>query len=247
MKVSIITVCKNASKTIVDTMASVLNQDYENIEHLIVDGNSTDNTEALVKSFRSPNIRFYSENDEGLYFAMNRGLNLCQGEIIGFLNADDVFYDEHCIKAIVNHFKTNNADIVYGNVVYTKQNDLNKVTREWVTKKFKKGSFLNGWHPAHPAFYVLKKVYNKDLYNTDFKIAADFDLMLRVMESREYKNRYLDKYLVKMREGGLSNSSWKAVLKGNMEIIKSFEMNGLEVSSFYTSKRLLKKFKQKYL
>ena len=124
---------------------------------------------------------------------------------------------------------------------------MNKVTREWVTKKFKKGSFLNGWHPAHPAFYVLKKVYNKDLYNTDFKIAADFDLMLRVMESREYKNRYLDKYLVKMREGGLSNSSWKAVLKGNMEIIKSFEMNGLEVSSFYTSKRLLKKFKQKYL
>ena len=180
MKVSIITISFNAMVTIEKTLLSVANQSYENIEHIIVDGNSKDNTIDICKSY-SHISKILSEPDKGVYDAFNKGIKLATGDVIGFLNADDTFYNENSIQDIVDAFSNNETDIVYGNLDYV--NEESKVIRNWISKPYEKGLVKKAWMPAHPSFYCKKEVYDRlGGYNDSFKIAGDFELCLRFLE-----------------------------------------------------------------
>ena len=204
MKISIITISFNAEKTIEKTLMSIESQSYDNIEHIIVDGGSKDNTLEICNSF--PHVsKIISESDKGVYDAFNKGLKIATGDIIGFLNADDVFYESNSVLEIVNAFSINETDIVYGNLDYV--NEDGKVIRNWVSKPYKRGLIKKAWMPAHPTFYCKKEIYNRlGGYNDSFKIAGDFELCIRFLEVYKVHSFYLNKKLVKMLVGGVSNN-----------------------------------------
>lgn len=217
MKISIITITFNSDKTVRDTLASVSSQSYHDIEHIIVDGKSTDNTLEIVKEF--PSIaRIHSGKDKGIYDAMNKGLELATGDVIGILNSDDVYHSDYVVEKVAALFIGTDIDGVYGNLNYVQHNDLDKVTRKWEAGKYGREKFLNGWMPPHPTFFVKREVYEKyGNFNTDLRFSADYEIMLRFMYKNKIEMAYLPDVLVKMRLGGLSNSSLKNRLKANRE------------------------------
>ena len=231
LKVSIITISYNASKEIAKTLKSVASQSYKNIEHIIVDGGSTDNTLEICNLF--PHIsKIISEPDRGVYDAFNKGLKLASGEVVGFLNADDVFFNKDSVKDIANAFLNNETDVVYGNLDYLNQDG--KIIRNWISKPYKKGLVKKAWMPAHPTFYCKKKVYDQlGGYNNNFKIAGDFELCLRFLEVNQVPSCYLNKKLVKMLVGGISNSGLKSKLIIYKEEITAFKLNEIYVNSFF--------------
>jgi len=238
MKVSIITVVYNNKNTIKDTIESVLNQIYKNIEYIIVDGASTDGTVEVIKSYGDKIDKFISEPDNGIYDAMNKGLKLATGEVVGILNSDDVYADNKVIETVANTFQKCDCNATYGDLVYVDKEDLDEVVRYWKSKSFEKGSFQKGWHPAHPTFFVKKEIYDRyGLFNLDFKIAADYELMLRFMERYNISTHYIPEVLVKMRVGGESNRSIKNILKANIECYKAWQLNDLKISPFIVAKK----------
>jgi len=247
MKISIITVSYNSSRTIRDTIESLLIQTYKNIEYIIVDGLSTDNTVNIIKEYESQfneMLRWVSEKDNGLYDAMNKGFRMATGDVIGIINSDDLFSDSQAIEKVVNCFKTNDpVDCVFADLYYVAQNDISKIVRYWQTGK--KSSFAKGWHPAHPTLYVKKKVYDRyGLFDLNYKLAADFELMLRLVEKDKISMVYLPEPLVKMRLGGVTSKNLTNIRKGNIECIHAFKKNGIKVSWLYPFYRLLPKLKQ---
>ena len=230
MKVSIITISFNAMVTIEKTLLSVANQSYEDIEHIIVDGNSKDNTIDICKSY-SHISKILSEPDKGVYDAFNKGIKLATGDVIGFLNADDTFYNENSIQDIVDAFSNNEIDIVYGNLDYV--NEEGKVIRNWISKPYEKGLVKKAWMPAHPSFYCKKEVYDRlGGYNDSFKIAGDFELCLRFLEVNRVPSFYIKKKLIKMLVGGISNSGLKSKLIIYKEELRAFRLNEIEVNPF---------------
>ena len=233
MKVSIITATYNSAKTIVDTILSVNKQNYDDIEHIIIDGGSKDNTLELINS--TPNIvtNIVSESDKGIYDAMNKGITLATGDIIGILNSDDFYISTDVITSVVNEMKQKDLDAVYGDLEYVDEEDTDKVVRYWKSKYYKAGLFKKGWHPAHPTFFVKKEVYDKyGNFNLKYKIGADYEIMLRFIEKNKIKVGYIPKTLVRMRVGGASNQSIKNIIKANKECYKAWKDNGLSVSPF---------------
>ena len=200
MKISIITVCYNSEKTIEDTVKSVLSQTYEDFEYLIIDGLSKDNTLNIIKKYTDDSrIRLISEKDKGLYDAMNKGIRLSTGDVIGIINSDDVLYDESVFQSVVDHFSTD-TDIVYADVLYCDEN-LNNTIRNYISGE-KKNDY---WCPAHPSMYVRKEVFEKlGLYDLRYRICADYDFMVRCNKNN-IRYRYVKQYYVKMRYGGASN------------------------------------------
>ena len=171
MKISIITVAFNSSKTIRDTIKSVQEQTYDNIEHIIVDGNSNDGTQDIIQEYK--NIKFISEPDEGIYFAMNKGIDLASGEIIGILNSDDIFFDTEILSLVANTFIQERCDLVYGDTVIVKEDNLDSIVRYWKSSNFIPGSFKSGWHPPHPSFFVRKSVYERfGCFDTSIDVSA---------------------------------------------------------------------------
>jgi len=228
MKVSIITISFNAMVTIEKTLLSVANQSYENIEHIIVDGNSKDNTIDICKSY-SHISKILSEPDKGVYDAFNKGIKLATGDVIGFLNADDTFYNENSIQDIVDAFSNNETDIVYGNLDYV--NEESKVIRNWISRPYEKGLLKKAWKTAHPGFYCKKEVYDRlGGYNDSFKIAGDFELCLRFLEINQVPSFYLNKKLVKMLVGGISNSGLKSKWIIFKEDLRAFKINNISVN-----------------
>lgn len=246
--VSIITTSFNSDETISDTIDSVLCQTYPKIEYIIVDGASNDNTVGIIKSYESKfntTLKWISEPDKGIYDAMNKGLMMATGEIIALINSDDLFCDKYAIEKVVKIFTANNfLDSVYADLYYVAQNDTDKIVRHWKTGE--KRTFKKGWHPAHPTFYVRKKVYDSlGLFNLDFSLAADFEIMLRFLEKNGISTFYLKEPLVKMRLGGATNKSLKNIYKQNVECLKAFRYNGINVNSFlYPLYRILPKLLQ---
>jgi len=241
MKVSIITVCFNSKHTIAETINSVLSQDYKNIEYIVVDGNSADGTLEIISKYRGKISKFLSEPDNGIYDAMNKGIKLASGDTIGILNSDDIYANSSVIANIANFITNNNLDAVYGDIVYVDKHKTNKIKRYWKAGNYKKGAFLYGWAPPHPAFFCRKQIYEKyGSFRTDLKIAADFELMLRLMEKYEIKTGYLPEIMVKMREGGKANVL-RGIIQGNCEIIRSFRLNNLHFSPFFFISKPLKK------
>lgn len=245
MKISLITVCYNSQETLETTFKSVANQSYHNIEYIIVDGGSKDGTLDIIKKYESIITRWVSEPDKGLYDAMNKGIEMATGDVIGLINSDDLFCDNEAIKKLVEIFKSDvNLDSVYADLYYVSQFDTNNIVRKWVTGQQRK--FKYGWHPAHPTLYIKKKVYNKHgLFDLSFELAADFEIMLRFLEKYEITTKYLKQPLVKMRLGGETNKSIKNIYNQNLECIRAFKENGLSVNPIlYPLFRIIPKFLQ---
>lgn len=227
MKVSIITVCYNAEKHIEETIQSVLSQDFNDLEYLLIDGGSNDSTVEIVNKYNSKIDCIISEKDEGMYDAMNKGIKLATGELIGILNAGDLFLNEKVVSEIVN--KIEEKDAIYADLDYVNELNTNKVIRIWKSGEFNFTNFKYGWMLPHPTLFIKKKIYeNFGMYRLDYKTAADYELMLRIFYKNECSSVYLNKVIVKMRVGGASNSSIKNRINANMEDRKAWKDNELK-------------------
>lgn len=234
IKISIITVCYNSSETIEDTIKSIASQTYKNVEYIIVDGASKDNTLDIVKSYNSIVTKFISEKDNGIYDAMNKGIQLASGDVIGILNADDVLNNEFILEKVAKVFEDESVDASYGDLKYVRKDDLTKVVRFWKSGVYSEGKFYYGWMPPHPTFYVRKSIYsNLGLYRTDMPSASDYELMLRFIHVNKIRLHYIEEVIVLMREGGLSNRSFKHRLDANRDDRRAWTINGIQ-PKFYT-------------
>lgn len=246
MKISIITVVFNSVNTISDCINSVFCQTYNGIEYIIIDGGSTDGTLDVLKRNINNFSFLISEKDNGIYDAMNKGVSLATGDIIGILNSDDLFYDENVLLDIAKEFTTNKSlDILYGNIVYVNKNDTNKIVRRWNSRVYYKKFFENGNVPPHPTLYLKKEVYIKSgLFDIQYKFAADYDFMLRIFKKFDFKSKYLNRTIIKMRLGGTTNKSLINIFKGNKEIIKIWKNNNFNLPLHFIPMKLYKRLIQ---
>lgn len=243
MKISIITATWNSGATLRDTMESVLAQSYQNYEHIIVDGLSKDNTLDIVKEYESQyksRLIVISEKDNGLYDAMNKGIAMASGDVIGILNSDDFYADDEVLERIAHYIK--DVETVYGDLVFVDFNNTSKIIRKWNGSQYNKHSFYNGWSPAHPTFYAKKSIFEKfGGFDLSFNVSADFELMFRFLEKGQASSKYIPFTLVKMRMGGESTGSIKNIIEGNKNILRAFKKNGFKVPHFYIIRRLTPK------
>ena len=210
MKVSIITSCYNRKETICGAINSVLAQDYPDIEYIIVDGQSTDGTIDVINQFQGKVTIFISEPDHGMYEAINKGIRMATGDIIGLVHSDDFLYDSHVISDVVEKFEETNADFVYGDGVYVNAEDTSKLFRNWIGGTYYRWKVRCGWLPLHPTCYIKRDVMMREgLYDESFKIAADTDLLVRYLYKAHLKVEYLHRRIIRMRMGGLSTDSQK--------------------------------------
>lgn len=246
MKISIITASYNSEKTILDSLRSVQNQRNVEIEHILVDGDSTDKTTEIIKIFSKTNNICVSEKDLGIYDAMNKGINLASGDIVGILNSDDIYYDDNVLSTISEAFNSNpNIDIVYGDLVYVEQYDLNKIVRTWKSKSFYNNFFEDANVPPHPSVFLRKEVYNKTgLFDLNFKLAADYEYLLRIFKSKQFKSLYIPRIFVKMRLGGATNKNLANIFSGNIEIINAWKKNGIKMPLYFFIFKLAKRIIQ---
>lgn len=246
MKVSLITVTYNSKKTIAHCLSSVKEQDYSNIEHIIIDGASNDGTCEIVKELISDNMIFISEPDKGIYDAMNKGISLATGEIIGILNSDDFYYTQSIISKVVSAFISNKSlEVIYGDIIYVSQTNENRIVRKWISSSYYDNFFEDGNVPPHPSFFLKSTVYQKvGLFDLNYQFASDYDFMLRVLKRHKCKSLYINTIMVCMRLGGATNKSIANVLRGNREILNSWEKNGYKLSPFLFVKRFYKRLIQ---
>lgn len=229
MKVSIITISYNSAETIQDTIESVLAQEYADIEYIIVDGASSDGTMEIINNYQNRVAQVISESDNGIYDAMNKGLKLATGELIGILNSDDVYKDSKVISDVVSTVQDSNSDALYADLVYSDRNDLTRVKRYWRSGQFRKNSFKWGWMPPHPTFFVKRSVYERyGYFNTSLKTSADYEIMLRFLFKEGISVCYLDRVITIMRMGGQSNASVKNRVDANKEDRMAWKLNGLK-------------------
>jgi glycosyltransferase len=233
-KISIITVTYNSAATLEETILSVISQDYAHIEYIIVDGESSDGTMQIAEKYKSSISRIIREKDKGLYDAVNKGIDAASGDIVGILHSDDFYTSTSVISSYVKVFEEQDCDAVYADLYYVDRNNTSKIVRTWKSGKYQKGSFLDGWMPPHPTFFVKRQVYEKyGKFSLELKSAADYEFMLRVIHKNQISLQYLPQFTVKMRAGGKSNESLKNRVNANLEDRKAWEMNGLQ-PRFYT-------------
>jgi len=244
MKISIITVVYNNKDFIEDCIDSVIAQSYQNIEYIIIDGNSNDGTLSVVKKYEKHISKWISESDSGIYDAMNKGIKLATGEVIGMLNSDDIYSNKNVIEHVMNLFKKMDIDGCYGDLLYVSK-DLKENVRYWKAGVYKEGKFRKGWMPPHPTFFVRKKFYEKfGGFNSDFEISADYELMLRFIEKKHLSIYYLPEIIIKMRIGGKSNKGVKNLLKKSIEDYKAWKVNNMRMSPLIMVKKPLSKIGQ---
>ena len=244
MKITVITVSRNSGATIEETILSVFIQSYKDIEHLIVDGASSDNTLSIIERHSDKIAAYISEPDNGIYHAMNKGINMASGDIIGFLNSDDVFANDNVINKISSVFNDKLIDACYGDLLYLSK-DHSKIIRHWKSKQYQDGLCKTGWMPAHPTFYVRKKIYEKyGVYNLDYKYQSDYEMTLRFLEVNKIRSYYLPEVLVKMRIGGVSNNSFMGIIKGNLEAYRACKMHFPETSLMFIPRKIISRLGQ---
>lgn len=199
-----------------------------------MDGLSKDNTLEIVNRYKDKISKVVSEKDNGLYDALNKGISLASGDVIGILHSDDFYTSNSVLQKVADTFQKKNAEAVYANLYYVDKDNTDKIKRKWHSGNYSEGSFLNGWMPPHPTFFVKKEIYNKfGTFNLQFTSAADYELMLRFIHKHKIKLSYLDEFIVKMRIGGKSNVTVKNRVNANLEDRKAWEVNGLK-PRFYT-------------
>ncbi|UFH57312.1 glycosyltransferase family 2 protein [Spirosoma sp. KNUC1025] len=245
MKVSIITVVYNGAEFVRDCIESILNQTYPDIEYIIIDGKSTDGTVEIVQSYGTRVARFVSEPDKGLYDAMNKGIKLATGDVIGLLNADDYYRHNRVIENMVATFERTGSDAVYGDMMYVGREDTNIIKRYWRSGWYSQNAFLWGWMPGHLSFFAKRSIYERyGLFRLDMKNAADYELMLRFIHKNKIKLAYMDEVTIVMRMGGISNSSVKNRLRANREDRLAWQVNDLTPYFFTFWLKPLRKLKQ---
>ena len=242
MKISIITTTYNSASTIKDTLESVNSQNYSIIEHIIVDGGSKDNTLNLVERYGKSVSTVISEPDKGIYDAMNKGIKAATGDVIGMLNSDDFFTSDDIIETVVDNFKNSDIDALYGDIHFVNPDDISKCVRYYSSAIFKPSLFRFGFMPAHPSFYMKRDLYEKyGLYSLDYKIASDYDLLIRYLHREKIKYKYINKDFVTMRTGGVSTENFNSIVTLNKEIVKACKKYGIYTNMFILSFKYLYK------
>lgn len=242
--VTIVTATYNSEKTIRDTLNCVASQDYPRIEHVIVDGLSTDNTLAIVREF-SHVSSIISEKDKGIYDAMNKGINSSSGDIIGLLNSDDFYVSPDVISKVVEKMIITKSDTLYADLVYVDSEQTHKIVRTWIAGVYQHRKFLFGWMPPHPTFFVRRHVYeNLGVFNISLRSAADYELMLRFLYKGKITVSYLPQVIVRMRAGGMSNASFSNRIKANLEDREAWRVNQLRPYFFTTLLKPIRKLIQ---
>ena len=250
IKISIITATYNSEKTIKKNLKSILNQTYKEVEHIIIDGNSNDKTISIVKKYLYTKI--ISEPDKGIYHAMNKGIYAASGDIIAFLNSDDFYSNNKVLSKVASIFKNNpHLDACYSDLIYTSQFDISKKIRYLRPDIFIPGSFSIGWSPPHPTFFARLSIYQRfGNFNTNYKLAADKEIMMRFLEVKRINVQYIPEVWVKMRSGGVTNKNLKNILLQNLETLKSLHKNNLPLKPIkyfffkffmYLKQKMLKK------
>ena len=245
MKVTIITVTLNSEKFLSDCIQSVKNQSYSNIEHIIIDGKSNDGTLEIIRRNQKYISKWISEPDRGMYDAINKGIALATGDIIGILNSDDIFASSNVIDNIVNCFEEEGTDSVYGDLVYVKPSNTDRVFRLWKGRPYKRGRFQLGWMPAHPTFYMKRSLIEKfGPYENHYHTAADYEFMARYLYKYKISATYLEQMIVKMRTGGASNSNLKRRLRANRRDYLAMKRNNIPFSFIVSILKPLSKIGQ---
>ncbi len=245
IKISIITTTYNSASTVRDTLESVVNQSYNNIEHIIIDGNSKDDTLNIIAEF--PHVaKVVSEPDKGIYDAMYKGIKLATGDVVVMLNSDDFYEHDQVIKTIANCFEMQpQIDIVYGNIYYVNHSDTNKIIRKVRSKPYYDNFFEDGEIVPHPTFFAKRKIYQQlGEYASNFEFVADYEYTIRALKIHKFKTYYLDEFLVKMRMGGATTKNIGSILKVNQEILRAFKKNNLKTGVSFLTKRIYKKLSQ---
>ena len=247
-KISIITVSFNSVITIRDTIESIISQDYNNIEYIIIDAGSNDGTLDIIKEYEEHISYFSSEYDNGIYDGMNKGIAAATGDIVGILNSDDFYPNSFVISNVASTFKKQSCDAVYGDLVYVKFFDIDKIIRYWQSGSYAIYKIKNGWMLPHPTFFVKKYLYDKyGCYNTDLKTAADYEMIIKLLYKYNIKVFYIPMILVNMRMGGASNSSILNRIRANKEDGLAWTKNQLNKPIFVRIKKPLQKVKQFFL
>lgn len=229
MKISLITSTYNSNETVQATFDSVRQQDHEGIEYIVVDGASKDGTQQIIEQNKDIITQWVSEPDKGIYDALNKGIGMATGDVVGFIHSDDIFADGSAISRVAQAFEKNNADAVYGDLQYVDRTEVDKVIRHWKSRPYEADLFYKGWMPAHPTFYLKTEAYRQyGTYDTHFRISADYELMLRMLLKHRLRAAYIPHILVKMRVGGESNVSLKNRWVANQEDAQAWKKNGLK-------------------
>jgi glycosyltransferase involved in cell wall biosynthesis len=245
MKISIITVCRNSEETIEHTLRSVLAQEDIDLEFIVIDGGSTDSTMKIIGNYSENISTIISEKDNGMYDALNKGIALASGEVIGILHSDDFYASSQILSSVIRAFVSDGIDAVYGDLQYVAKENPDKIIRNWIAGPYTDGLFLKGWMPPHPAFFARRRCYEKfGRFNTEFKTASDYELMLRFIHKEKIKLAYIPLVLVKMRVGGKSNLSIANRIRANREDRLAWKINGLRPGFFTLSIKPLSKLKQ---
>ena len=222
MKISLITISYNAQDTIADTIESVLSQTYSDTEYIVIDGNSTDGTVGIIQKYGNKITKFISETDQGLYDAINKGIRLATGDIVGLINADDYYSNNNVLQTICETFANNNIDCCYGNITIVKRDRPTQIVRKWQSRDFKPGLFAKSWTPAHPTFFCKRDIFEKyGYYRLDLPITADIELMYRFLEINRLRSKFINNNLVIMRTGGASSSGIRSTLSIIKEVRRS--------------------------
>ncbi len=228
MKISVITATYNNEATVKDTISSVASQTYDNIEHIIIDGKSSDNTLSIIKKNTGKISKIISESDNGIYDALNKGIQNASGEIIGFLHADDLYADNTVIEKVADLFAETNTDSIYGDLLYVSKENVDKIIRYWKAGEYTFSKLKKGWMPPHPTFFVKKEIYDRyGLFDTSFTISADYDIILRFLGKEKISIAYLPEVMIKMRIGGESNKNIKNILRKMKEDVRALRKNKL--------------------
>ncbi len=245
MKISIITVVYNGAETIEETIQSVFSQNFKDIQYIVVDGGSTDGTIDIVRRYSDKIDEFISEPDNGIYDAMNKGIALATGDVIGLLNADDVYQDEMILDKVAGCFKQPDIDACYADLVYVSQSDTSHIVRYWRSCIYEPGLFLSGWMPAHPTLYLRRAIYQKyGVFDLSYKLQSDFELTMRFMHVHNIRTQYIPEVFVRMRTGGASNQSLKNIIRGNIEAYKATKKHNLGLSWLFIVRKICSRLKQ---
>jgi glycosyltransferase len=228
MKVSIITATFNSAETILDTLNSLEAQTHQDIEYIIIDGASKDGTLDFINQNSTRVSKVLSEPDTGIYDALNKGVKLATGEVVGFLHSDDFFSYPDAVKDIVEQFESTKCQAVYGDLEYVSKENTDRVVRLWKSGVYSKTKLKTGWMPPHPTYYMKRNLYQKyGLFDLRFNIAADYDSLLRYLWINNVKMSYIPKVLIKMRVGGVSNRSLKNIIRKTREDIKALKNSNI--------------------
>lgn len=248
LKISIVTVVYNGAAYIADAIRSILGQNYSNVEYIVIDGCSTDGSIDIINSFSDQISIFVSEPDNGIYDAMNKGIALASGDVIGILNADDIYANNQIISQVAKRFVETDCEALYGDLVYVEAERIDKVVRYWKTGRYHQAAFETGWMLPHPTFFVRREVYERlGNFNTSLRTAADYELMLRFMYVNHIRATYLPEVMIKMREGGASNATLKGRFLAHQEDRQAWVLNNCQPKFYTLYLKPLKKIKQYFL